>query len=82
MKKNCSFSRGWNWSGGNACCPLGFKRQLQKSGVEFSFTEASVGGAALDLTGKPLPEETLKLCENSDAIFIWLSGGPKWNSSS
>jgi 3-isopropylmalate dehydrogenase len=56
------------------------KKTIAKSGVEFSFTEAPVGGAALDLTGKPLPEETLKLCENSDAILFGSVGGPKWET--
>ncbi|MBK8398512.1 MAG: 3-isopropylmalate dehydrogenase [Leptospiraceae bacterium] len=56
------------------------KKVVTKSGVEFSFTEAPVGGAALDLTGKPLPEETLKLCENSDAILFGSVGGPKWET--
>jgi 3-isopropylmalate dehydrogenase len=56
------------------------KKTVAKSGVEFSFTEAPVGGAALDLTGKPLPEETLKLCEASDAILFGSVGGPKWET--
>ena len=56
------------------------KKTVAKSGVEFSYTEAPVGGAALDLTGKPLPEETLKLCENSDAILFGSVGGPKWET--
>jgi 3-isopropylmalate dehydrogenase len=49
-------------------------------GDSFQFTEAPVGGAALDLTGKPLPESTLKLCEESDAILFGSVGGPKWES--
>ena len=56
------------------------KKAVSKSGVEFSFTEAPVGGAAIDLTGKPLPEDTLKLCENSDAILFGSVGGPKWET--
>jgi 3-isopropylmalate dehydrogenase len=47
---------------------------------DFSYTEAPVGGAAIDLTGKPLPEETLKLCESSDAILFGSVGGPKWET--
>ena len=48
-----------------------------KSG-EFSFEEAPVGGIAIDKTGEPLPPETLKLCEDSDAILFGSVGGPKW----
>lgn len=45
---------------------------------EFEFQEALVGGIAIDQTGKSLPEETLKLCETSDAILFGSVGGPKW----
>jgi len=37
-----------------------------------------VGGAAIDATGCPLPAETIKSCENSDAILFGSVGGPKW----
>ena len=47
---------------------------------DFNYSEAPVGGAAIDLTGKPLPEETLKLCESSDAILFGSVGGPKWET--
>lgn len=36
-------------------------------------------GAAYDATGVPLPEETLELCYNSDAILFGAVGGPKWD---
>ena len=49
-------------------------------GVSFSFTEKPVGGAAIDLSGTPLPEDTLKTCEQSDAILFGSVGGPKWDS--
>jgi 3-isopropylmalate dehydrogenase len=51
-----------------------------KFDVEFNFEHADVGGAAIDNHGKALPEETLKLCENSDAILFGSVGGPKWDS--
>ncbi|MBR33801.1 MAG: 3-isopropylmalate dehydrogenase [Spirochaetaceae bacterium] len=46
----------------------------------YSLSEAPVGGAAIDLTGSPLPDETLKLCEQSDAILFGSVGGPKWEN--
>ncbi|MBQ3033672.1 MAG: 3-isopropylmalate dehydrogenase [Deferribacterales bacterium] len=52
----------------------------KKSGKEFQFTEGYVGGAAYDKTGSPLPEETITLCENSDAILFGSVGGPKWEN--
>jgi 3-isopropylmalate dehydrogenase len=45
-------------------------------GIEF--TEADVGGCAIDLHGKALPGETLKICEESDAILFGSVGGEKW----
>ncbi|MEN9021235.1 MAG: isocitrate/isopropylmalate family dehydrogenase, partial [Verrucomicrobiales bacterium] len=47
-------------------------------GLSFSYDEQLVGGAAIDGAGKALPEETLKACENSDAIHFGSVGGPKW----
>lgn len=46
---------------------------------EFKFTEGLIGGAAYDAFGTPLPEDTLDLCRNSDAILLGAVGGPKWD---
>lgn len=42
--------------------------------------EMPVGGAAIDLTGKPLPDETLKVCAGSDSVLLTCIGGYKWDS--
>ena len=42
--------------------------------------EGLVGGAAIDATGGPLPDETLALCKASDAILLGAVGGYKWES--
>jgi 3-isopropylmalate dehydrogenase len=39
-----------------------------------------VGGAAIDATGKPLPDETLAAARGADAILLGAVGGPKWDS--
>jgi 3-isopropylmalate dehydrogenase len=39
---------------------------------------ADVGGAGIDRHGQALPESTLRLCEQSDAILFGSVGGPKW----
>jgi 3-isopropylmalate dehydrogenase len=39
---------------------------------------ADVGGAGIDNHGKALPDSTLKICEESDAILFGSVGGPKW----
>lgn len=52
----------------------------KKFDFEFNFVHADVGGAAIDNHGTALPDETLKLCENSDAILFGSVGGPKWDN--
>ena len=51
-----------------------------KYNLEFVFTEALIGGAAIDETGEPLPEETLIACRQSDAIMLAAIGGYKWDN--
>ena len=55
---------------------------LQATCSRFNFTvntkECLVGGAAIDAKGCPLPEETVKACEQADAILFGSVGGPKW----
>jgi len=48
--------------------------------VKFIIDEQLVGGIAIDKTSSPLPEETLKSCEQSDAILFGSVGGPKWET--
>src|SRR5437879_4979413 len=52
----------------------------KKFGLHFEFTEARVGGIAIDQEGKALPDQTLRVCEQADAIFFGSVGGPKWES--
>ena len=44
----------------------------EKFGFKLNFNEFYVGGAAIDHCGCPLPAETLKGCDDADAIFVWL----------
>jgi len=46
---------------------------------QFQFIELPVGGAAIDTTGAPLPNETLDACRKADAVFLGAVGGPKWD---
>lgn len=39
-----------------------------------------VGGTAYDKTASPLPDETLELVKNADAVLLGAVGGPKWES--
>lgn len=47
----------------------------------FGYKSALAGGAALDAKGIPLPDETLKMCKESDAVLLGAVGGPKWDSN-
>jgi 3-isopropylmalate dehydrogenase len=51
-----------------------------KFGHEFQFTPYLIGGAAIDATGAPLPEETVKGCLASDSVLLGAVGGPKWDN--
>ncbi|HEY9165436.1 MAG TPA: 3-isopropylmalate dehydrogenase [Candidatus Kryptonia bacterium] len=44
------------------------------------FSELKAGGTAVDIFGKPLPEETLAAAKASDAVLLGAVGGPKWDS--
>lgn len=56
------------------------KAVAKKFGHDFIFTEALIGGAAIDATGNPLPQETIDKCKDSDAVYFGAVGGPKWDS--
>jgi 3-isopropylmalate dehydrogenase len=48
-------------------------------GHQFQTAEAAIGGFAIDNFGTALPEESLKMCLNSDAVLLGAVGGPKWS---
>ncbi|MGE4397835.1 MAG: 3-isopropylmalate dehydrogenase [Sulfurimonas sp.] len=48
--------------------------------IEFSYEEALMGGCAYDITGDPLPQETINISLNSDAVLFGAIGGQKWDS--
>lgn len=45
-----------------------------------AYTDALLGGCAIDATGKPLPEETVEACLASDAVLLGAVGGYKWDT--
>ncbi|KQB01664.1 3-isopropylmalate dehydrogenase [Vibrio metoecus] len=50
----------------------------QKHGIHFRREQHDVGGIAIDNHGCPLPESTLRACEEADAVLFGSVGGPKW----
>jgi 3-isopropylmalate dehydrogenase len=51
----------------------------EKYGHSFEYSYVLMGGCAIDETGVPLPEETVKVCKASDSVLLGAVGGPKWD---
>ncbi|HEY9017454.1 3-isopropylmalate dehydrogenase [Thiomicrospira sp.] len=49
-------------------------------GLDVDMVSGLVGGAAYDETGHPLPDETMQMARNVDAILLGAVGGYKWES--
>jgi len=47
-------------------------------GLELTFEDALIGGAAYDAVGVPLPDATVAACKRSAGILLGAVGGPKW----
>ncbi|MBN8846786.1 MULTISPECIES: 3-isopropylmalate dehydrogenase [unclassified Sphingomonas] len=56
------------------------RRVLEALGLDLSFEEALVGGAAYHATGHPLPPETLDVARRADAILFGAVGDPTCDS--
>ncbi|HID46054.1 MAG TPA: 3-isopropylmalate dehydrogenase, partial [Chromatiaceae bacterium] len=54
--------------------------KLAGDGLDIELDEALVGGAAIDATGGPLPDATLDIAKEADAILLGAVGGYKWES--
>ncbi len=48
-------------------------------GLKVEIEEALIGGSAYDQCKNPLPDETLKLANESDAVLLGAVGGPKYD---
>ncbi|MEG1880245.1 MAG: isocitrate/isopropylmalate family dehydrogenase, partial [Oscillospiraceae bacterium] len=49
-------------------------------GHTFEYTDILAGGCAIDATGIPLPEESIKIAKASDSVLLGAVGGPKWDT--
>ena len=56
-------------------------RTAERFGHRFEYREAPVGAAAIDLTGDPYPEETHRICLESDAVLFGAIGDPKYDNN-
>ncbi|WP_313360747.1 3-isopropylmalate dehydrogenase [Empedobacter sp.] len=48
---------------------------------DFEFEEALIGAIAIDETGNPLPDTTLQLCKDADAVLFGSIGDPKYDNN-
>ena len=48
-------------------------------GHEITLRVGLIGGCAIDAHGTALPDETLRLCRESNAVLLGAVGGPKWD---
>lgn len=53
---------------------------LRKEGLKIEMEYAHIGGAGYDAAGDPLPEETLKLAQQSDAVLLGAVGGYQYDN--
>ena len=51
----------------------------ERSGIDFSFEEGLMGHVAIEKTGEPLPEKTLNMARESDAILFGAIGHAKYD---
>ena len=49
-------------------------------GFNIKYEEMLLGGAAIDETGVPLPDETVQGVKKCDAVLFGAIGGPKWDN--
>jgi 3-isopropylmalate dehydrogenase len=52
----------------------------RRRSVTFEIEEGIVGGAAIDATGSPCPDQTVAAAKAADAVLFGSVGGPKWDS--
>ena len=55
-------------------------RALERQGLALELAQAPVGGAGYDAAGDPLPEATLALARDADAILFGAVGGLQYDS--
>lgn len=57
------------------------KAVAERFGHDFEFDYGLAGAAAIRAVGDPFPEETLKLCKDSDAVLFSAVGDPEFDNN-
>jgi 3-isopropylmalate dehydrogenase len=52
----------------------------EQFGHEFEYSYGLMGADAIDKTGNPLPDETVTVCKESDAVLFGAIGHPKYDN--
>ena len=52
----------------------------RKHAFTIEFSEAPIGGSAIDATGEPLPASTLEVCKAADAVLLAAIGSPRFDA--
>ncbi|GGA52634.1 3-isopropylmalate dehydrogenase [Kroppenstedtia guangzhouensis] len=55
------------------------KQAGEQFGYRFHLNFGWIGGCAIDRLKQPLPQETLRMCLDADAILLGAVGGPRWD---
>ncbi len=55
-------------------------QHFASEGASLEMETAPIGGAGYDAAGDPLPEGTLKLAKQADAVLLGAVGGPKYDT--
>jgi len=53
----------------------------EKTGFDYEIDRRPFGGAGIDVTGHPLPDETLKATREADAILLAAIGSPQYDNA-
>ncbi|MBS0311482.1 MAG: 3-isopropylmalate dehydrogenase, partial [Proteobacteria bacterium] len=54
--------------------------KLKAEGASIEMETAPIGGAGYDASGDPLPEATLRLAREADAVLLGAVGGPQYDT--
>ena len=51
------------------------------AGLSITWREELMGGCSIDAHGTALTDDTLRACQEADAVFLGAVGGPKWDTT-
>ncbi len=51
----------------------------RRFGLDLSYSTGTIGGAAIDESGDPLPPDEVERARDADAVLLGAVGGPRWD---